>query len=284
MTVKIAYLGPVGTYSETAALAFANSLPPQPHQLIPYPSIALALRSVVQNQADLAVVPVENSTEGSVVMTLDALWQLPRLQIQQELVLPISHALLSPQQSLTEIKTVYSHPQALAQCQKWLENNLPNVPIIPTNSTTEAIQILDREANSAAIASPRAAKLYHVPILIQPINDYPDNCTRFWVMALTSHPQGERMSLAFQVLDQPGALVKPLEVFAKRQLNLSRIESRPTKRSLGEYIFFIDLEINLDQQHLIAETLEELTNYTDAIEVFGAYQVVNLPVESLEEL
>jgi prephenate dehydratase len=103
-------------------------------------------------------------------------------------------------------------------------------------------------------------------------------------MALTSHPQGERMSLAFQVLDQPGALVKPLEVFAKRQLNLSRIESRPTKRSLGEYIFFIDLEINLDQQHLIAETLEELTNYTDAIEVFGAYQVVNLPVESLEEL
>ncbi len=170
MTVKIAYLGPVGTYSETAALAFANSLPPQPRQLIPYPSIALALRSVVQNQADLAVVPVENSTEGSVVMTLDALWQLPGLQIQQELVLPISHALLSPRQSLTEIKTVYSHPQALAQCQKWLENNLPNVPIIPTNSTTEAIQILDREANSAAIASPRAAKLYNVPILTQPIN------------------------------------------------------------------------------------------------------------------
>ena len=158
------------------------------------------------------------------------------------------------------------------------------MPIIPTNSTTEAIQILDREANSAAIASPRAAKLYNVPILTQPINDYPDNCTRFWVMALTSHPQGERMSLAFQVLDQPGALVKPLEVFAKRQLNLSRIESRPTKISLGEYIFFIDLEINLDQQHLIAETLEELTNYTDAIKVFGAYQVVNLPVESLEEL
>jgi prephenate dehydratase len=87
----------VGTYSETAALAYANSLSPQPHQLIPYPSIALALRSVVQNQADLAVVPVENSTEGSVVMTLDALWQLPGLQIQQELVLPISHALLSPQ-------------------------------------------------------------------------------------------------------------------------------------------------------------------------------------------
>jgi prephenate dehydratase len=274
----------VGTYSETAALAYANSLPPQPRQLIPYPSIALALGSVVQNQADLAVVPVENSTEGSVVMTLDALWQLPGLQIQQELVLPISHALLSPRQSLTEIKTVYSHPQALAQCQKWLENNLPTVPIIPTNSTTEAIQILDREGNSAAIASPRAAKLYNVPILIQPINDYPDNCTRFWIMALTSHPQGERMSLAFQVLDQPGALVKPLEVFAKRQLNLSRIESRPTKISLGEYIFFIDLEINPEQQHLIAATLEELTNYTDAIEVFGAYQVVNLPVESLEEL
>jgi prephenate dehydratase len=284
MTLTIAYLGPVGTYSETAVLAYANSLSPQPQQLTPYPSIALALRSVVQNQADLAVVPVENSTEGSVVMTLDALWQLPGLKIQQELVLPISHALLSRGQSLTEIKTVYSHPQALAQCQKWLENNLPTVPIIPTNSTAEAIQILDREPNSAAIASPRAAKIYNVPILIEPINDYPDNCTRFWVMALSSHPEGERMSLAFQVVDQPGALVKPLEVFAKRQLNLSRIESRPTKRSLGEYVFFIDIEINQEQQHFTAEALEELKNYTDAIEVFGAYQVVNLPAETLEKL
>lgn len=284
MTVTIAYLGPVGTYSETAALAYANSLPPQPHQLTPYPSIALALRSVVQNQANLAVVPVENSTEGSVVMTLDALWQLPGLQIQQELVLPISHALLSRANELTEIKTVYSHPQALAQCQKWLENNLPTVPIIPTNSTTEAIQILDQKSNAAAIASPRAAKLYNVPILVQPINDYPDNCTRFWVMALNSSNQGDRMSLAFQVVDQPGALVKPLEVFAKRQLNLSRIESRPTKRSLGEYVFFIDIEINHDQQHLTAEALEELANHTDEIEVFGAYRVAHLPAASLEEL
>lgn len=284
MTVTIAYLGPVGTYSETAALAYANSLPPQPHQLIPYPSIALALRSVVQNQANLAVVPVENSTEGSVVMTLDALWQLPGLQIQQELVLPISHALLSRANELTEIKTVYSHPQALAQCQKWLENNLPTVPIIPTNSTTEAIQILDQKSNAAAIASPRAAKLYHVPILLQPINDYPDNCTRFWIMALNSSNHGDRMSLAFQVVDQPGALVKPLEVFAQRQLNLSRIESRPTKRSLGEYVFFIDIEINQDQQHLTTEALEELANYTDEIEVFGAYKVVHLPAASLEEL
>jgi prephenate dehydratase len=239
---------------------------------------------VVQNQANLAVVPVENSTEGSVVMTLDALWQLPGLQIQQELVLPISHALLSRANDLTEIKTVYSHPQALAQCQKWLENNLPTVPIIPTNSTTEAIQILDQKSNAAAIASPRAAKLYNVPILVQPINDYPDNCTRFWVMALNSSNQGDRMSLAFQVVDQPGALVKPLEVFAKRQLNLSRIESRPTKRSLGEYVFFIDIEINHDQQHLTAEALEELANHTDEIEVFGAYQVVHLPAASLEEL
>jgi prephenate dehydratase len=284
MTLTLAYLGPVGTYSETAALVYAKSLSPQTRQLTPYPSIALALRAVGQNQTDLAIVPVENSTEGSVVMTLDALWQLPGLQIQQELVLPISHALLSRSQVLTEIKTVYSHPQALAQCQKWLENNLPSVPIIPTNSTTEAIQILDRELKAAAIASPRAAKLYNVPILVQPINDYPDNCTRFWVMALTANNKGDRMSLAFQVVDQPGALVKPLEVFAKRQLNLSRIESRPTKRSLGEYVFFIDIEIDKDQQYLTTEALEELKNYTDKIKVFGSYQVVNLPAESLEQL
>jgi prephenate dehydratase len=274
MSLTIAHLGPTGTYSETAALAYAKSLEPQSSRLISYPSIALALRSIISQETDLAVVPVENSTEGSVVMTLDALWQWDGLQIQRELVLPISHALLSQGASLQHITKVYSHPQALAQCQKWLEAHLPTVEILPTNSTTEAIQRVAGEPTAGAIASPRAAQLYPVPILIEPINDYSDNCTRFWVMGLTPNIEGDRMSLAFQVKDMPGALMKPLEVFAKRQLNLSRIESRPTKRSLGEYVFFIDIEIHPPQKDLLVEALAALATYTDVIKVFGYYQVL----------
>ncbi|XTZ10306.1 MAG: prephenate dehydratase, partial [cyanobacterium endosymbiont of Rhopalodia yunnanensis] len=212
-----------------------------------------------------------------VAIILDSLWQLDKLKIQQELVLPISHALLSRRKSLKGLRTVYSHPQALAQCQHWLEQNLPSVSLIPTNSTTEALHQLDLDFTSAAIASPRAAKLYNFPILINDINDYPDNCTRFWILELTPTTiEGSRISLGFSIPDNvPGTLVRPLEVFAKRGINLSRIESRPTKRSLGEYLFFIDLEIN-SELNSIEEALAELRIYTEIIKVFGAYRVLSL--------
>jgi prephenate dehydratase len=274
MSQTIAYLGPVGTYSETAAMVYLQSLERGSAKLIPYPSIALTLRSLVKGETDLAIVPVENSTEGSVVMTLDALWELNGLQIQKELVLPIVCALLSPGNTLAEITEVYSHPQPLGQCQKWLEKHLPTVTIIPTNSTTEAIQRLEGRGNAAAIAAPRAAELYGMPILVEPINDYAGNCTRFWVMGATANLGGDRVSLAFQVKDMPGALMNPLKVFAERGLNLSRIESRPTKRSLGEYVFFIDVEIPSERGNLVAPALAELATYTDELKVLGYYPVV----------
>ncbi|WP_338038101.1 prephenate dehydratase [Neosynechococcus sphagnicola] len=248
-SVSIAHLGPAGTHAEAAALAFAHWLQQQTHQLSnlhPYVSIAQTLRAVAQQQVDLAVVPVENSLEGSVTMTLDSLWQLQTLQIQFALVLPITHALLSGADRLTAIQTVYSHPQALAQCQGWLDTHLPTAQLVPTNSTTEPLQWLKADATLAAISSQRAAQLYDLPILACPINDNPDNCTRFWVMG--NHPTplepeaviGQRYtSLAFSLpANQPGALVKALQIFAQLGINLSRIESRPTKRSLGEYVVF----------------------------------------------
>ncbi len=279
MAISIAYLGPTGTNSETAALAYVSLLAKEKGQeslLCPYPSIAQAMGSVAQRQADLAVVPVENSIQGSVAITLDTLWKLDRLQIQQELVLPVSHALLSQGSSLEEIQTVYSHPQALAQCQEWLERFLPSVQLVPTNSTTEALQHLDREPTAGAIASPRASKLYNLPILASQINDYPDNCTRFWVLGLTPTRNGSRISLAFSVpANVPGALVKPLQVFAKRNINLSRIESRPTKRSLGEYLFFIDLEGNTNQESVQA-ALAELSAHTEVVKIFGNYDIFSI--------
>jgi prephenate dehydratase len=278
MTISIAHLGPQGTNAETAALAYAKWLSKEKGQesvLCPCPSIAQTLKAVARGETELAMVPVENSTEGSVAITLDTLWELDRLQIQQELVLPIVHVLLSHGESLQEIKTIYSHPQALAQCQKWLELRLPSVKLIPTNSTTEAVQQISNDLNAGAIAAPRASKLYNVPILAEKLNDYPDNCTRFWVVGLTPTTEGERMSLAYSIpANLPGALMKTLQVFAGRNINLSRIESRPTKRSLGEYLFFIDLE-----GRMTTEALTELSNYTEVVKTFGCYSI--LPIQAM---
>ncbi|HBB35457.1 MAG TPA: prephenate dehydratase [Cyanobacteria bacterium UBA9273] len=281
MSFSIAYLGPPGTNTEAATLAYIRARTKETDEqfmLCPYPTIAQTLHSVAQGQTHLAVVPVENSIEGSVAITLDTLWQLDVLKIQQALVLPIQNVLVSRASSLEGIKTVYSHPQALAQCQKWLEKFLPSVQLIPANSTTEALKYLDADYTVGAIASYRAAQLYNLPILASTINDYPDNCTRFWVVGKQASEGGSHTSLAFSVpANVPGALVKPLQVFASRGINLSRIESRPTKRSLGEYLFFIDLEADASVASVQAG-LAELAPHTEILKIFGSYNV--LPINS----
>lgn len=288
MAISIAHLGPMGTNAETATLAYQRWLKQKEGKksfLCPYPTIVQTLYAVAHGETQQAVVPVENSTEGTVAIILDSLWQLDKLKIRKELVLPISHTLLSRRTSLKGLKTVHSHPQALAQCQHWLEQNLPSVSLIPTNSTTEALHQINLDITSAAIASPRAAKLYNFPILANDINDYPDNCTRFWILGLTPTTiEGSRISLGFSVPDNvPGTLVKPLEIFAKRGINLSRIESRPTKRSLGEYLFFIDLEVNSESSS-IKEALAELRIYTEILKIFGSYQVLSFDKVDIDQL
>lgn len=289
MGAIVAHLGPNGTYAEAAALAYSKWLHQKTEEescLRPFPSIAQSLRAAAQGQAHFAVVPVENSLEGSVTMTLDTLWHLDALQIRHALILPIVHALLSCALNLTDIRKVYSHPQALAQCQGWLLRFLPWVEVVPTNSTTEALQHLEQEKTAGAIASQRAAQLYNVPILALPINDNPDNCTRFWVLSLKSPTDALNLgeiktshshtSLAFSVpANMPGALVKPLLVLANRNINLSRIESRPTKRSLGEYLFFIDIEADANEPFVQA-AIAELAAYTETLKIFGTYSI--LPV------
>jgi prephenate dehydratase len=304
---RIAHLGPVGTNAETAALIYLKWLSQETNSectLCPYSTISQALEASATGQVDYAVVPVENSIEGSVTVTLDTLWRLDRLRIQHALVLPISHALLSNATSFNEIKKVYSHPQALAQCQLWLAQFIPSAELIPANSTTEALQYLE-DRSIGVICAPRAAQLYNLPVLAHPINDYPDNYTRFWVLGRSieefrhagkadrpliqsvtksadpSIPDAEpsnctHTSLAFSVpANMPGALVKPLQVFASRGINLSRIESRPTKRSLGEYLFFMDIEADVCEV-LVRSALEELKNHTETLKIFGCYSVISV--------
>ncbi|MBW4560282.1 MAG: prephenate dehydratase [Mojavia pulchra JT2-VF2] len=289
MTLSIAHLGPPGTYAEQASIFYANWLTKNTGMeaiLCPYPSIVQTLQAVAQGQVQLAIVPVENSIEGSVTMTMDALWQLDSLQIELALIMPIVHALISCSASLDEVKTVYSHPQALAQCQGWLERFLANVQLIPSNSTTEALQLLKQDLTVAAIASSRAAQLYNLPILASGINDYPENCTRFWVVsnskakafAHLSSTSNSHTSLAFSVPSNvPGALLKPLQIFAQLGINLSRIESRPTKRSLGEYLFFIDLEADTTTSKM-QSALAELSTYTEILKIFGSYNILRITI------
>jgi prephenate dehydratase len=276
MAVSIAHLGPAGTNAEAAALLYADWLERQKRQalLCPYPSITQSLRAAALGQVDVAVVPVENSVEGSVTTTLDALWRFDALRIQGALILPIAHALISRAEQLSDLQAIYSHPQALAQCQIWLENYLPEVPLIPTSSTTEALQHLEDDPTIGAIASQRAAQLYQLPVLANSINDHPDNCTCFWVLSLQPSPGGDRTSLAFSVQDRPGALVKPLQILAEQNINMSRIESRPTKKLLGEYVFFMDIEANAaDPAMQIA--LESLCQHTETLKIFGSYGILS---------
>ncbi|MBK1989924.1 prephenate dehydratase [Sphaerospermopsis aphanizomenoides BCCUSP55] len=283
MSVAIAHLGPAGTYSEQAAFFYLNWLKNNQKieaTLSPYATIAKSLQAVATQKASMAVVPVENSIEGSVSMTMDSLWQLDSLRIKLALVLPINHALISCADSLDNIETVYSHPQALAQCQGWLAKFLPNANLIASNSTTEALEQIPQAPTIAAISSSRAAELYHLPILASGINDYPENCTRFWVVSQESQDEflftPTHTSLAFSLpANVPGALVKALEVFAHLGINLSRIESRPTKRSLGEYLFFLDAEAGVSSP-MMTSALAELSTCTEILKIFGSYSVLTV--------
>ena len=274
---SIAHLGPPGSYSELAANNYAHWLKTHNNTvpiLKPYSTIAKAIQAAATGETDVAVVPIENSIGGSVRDTLDMLWELDNLKIQNNLVIPIHHALLSEAPRLDKIHTVYSHPQALTQCQKWLATNLPDATQIATSSTTEALPKLSQDKTAAAISPLWAAKLYNIPTLADPINDNLDNSTRFWVLSQQLSNQGSHTSLAFRLPDNaPGALLKPLQLFATQGINMSRIESRPTKLALGDYRFFIDIEASLDDSNTQA-TLHLLRNCTQSLKIFGSYEEI----------
>ncbi len=277
--MRLAFLGPVGTYGERAARRLAALTGQADAELVPQQSIRTVIQSLASGRCEGAVVPVENSVEGGVSATLDALWEHPDLSVERALVLPIRHALVGSG-PLEGISEVLSHPQALAQCGQWLGDHLPQALQLPTNSTAEAARMVRGSRFRGAIASPEAAAEHALQVLAYPINDVPGNCTRFLLLGRGPRSQeGPLASLAFSLhSNQPGALLEALSCFARQELNMSHIESRPSKREMGEYVFFVDLELPAGPAPLEG-ALQELRPLCEHLALFGAYPLDDLSGE-----
>ncbi|MRS12565.1 MAG: prephenate dehydratase [Actinobacteria bacterium] len=269
---EIAYLGPAGTYSEVAAL----SLGIDDVQPLPCVSIPEVFEAVERGKAVLGVVPIENSIEGSVVATLDALVFDTTLEIQRELVLDIHFSLVAaPGTKLAGITSVVAHPQAGGQCRRWLERNLPGRPVTAANSNAEAVQTAVANPGVAALGPVLAAEIYGAEVIEDGVQDYAGNQTRFVVIGHGLQPRSgkDKTSLAlFMKKDKPGALLMILSEFAYADINLTKIQSRPTKRQLGDYMFFVDLEGHVDDPE-VRLALDCLRLKLREVKVLGSYPV-----------
>lgn len=268
--LKISYLGPPGTYTHQAALKkFGHSL-----ELIPQKSIGSVFRSASMKEVQYGIVPLENSIEGMVNSTLDFLLEYD-LQIYSEVALPIHHNLIGTAKSLDDIQEIYTHGQALGQCRRWLSLHLPQVAILETASTAQAVELVSQKESiyCAAIGSEAAAHLYHLPILQNSIEDVTQNFTRFIVIGKEKESiasQRDRSSLIFKVSHQAGALFDALSLFNEANINLTSLVSRPDRTDFGKFTFYIDFEGHQSQAH-IAKLLQDLSHKTIFMRLLGSY-------------
>jgi prephenate dehydratase len=276
MSPRIAYLGPAGTFTEDALQKASGSSGFDP---LPAGTIHDAILAVENGEADRALVPFENSIEGAVRPTLDTLaLEAESVTIVGEFDYPVRISLIGRDElPLSEISAVLSHPQASAQCTRFLRQELSGVEVRATASTAEAVRaISESDQPWAALGAHAAADLYGCSVLREGVEDSDENVTRFvWIAPYGTEPEGEgpwRTSLVFSELgeDHPGALVEVLLEFSQRQINLTRIESRPRRRGLGRYMFFIDLE-GRDTDPQVAEAIEGLRAKAESVRLLGSY-------------
>jgi prephenate dehydratase len=276
--LRIAHLGPAGTFTEDALREAASELDYEPLRTATVPEAILAVQ---EGRAERALVPIENSIEGSVRPTLDTLaFEADAVRIVGEHDFAVRANLIARRQiDLGAVGAVLSHPQPLAQCARYLRRHLPGAELRAVNSTAEAVRMVsESEEPLAAIGAASAAALYRCAVLAEGIEDEPNNVTRFvWIARDGVEPQGPgpwRTSLVFAELgeDHPGALVDALREFSGRDINLSRIESRPMRRGLGRYMFFCDLEGSIEDG-AVAEAIAALRTKAESVRVLGSYPV-----------
>ena len=270
MARRLAYLGPPGTYSEEAAMLYDSDA-----ELVAATTLPGVVQSVHNGDADEAIVPVENSLEGAVTFTADLLIQEMTLKIKSELVLPIHHCLLArPGANIEDVEVVYSHPQSLGQCRGFLQRRFPDASLMPSLSNSSAVSdMLGSERRALAIAGKRAACFFDVRILEEEIEHNPSNATRFIVLADEDGvPTGtDKTSICFNFdVDRPGSLVSVLQEFSNRGINLNKIESRPTRKSLGRYFFLADIEGHREDDE-VRSALNAVSEQVSMLKVMGSY-------------
>ena len=265
--LDIAYLGPEGTFTQTAVLKhFGHSV-----KTSAFASIDQIFREVESGACHYGVVPVENSTEGVINHTLDMLIN-SSLLICGEVELRIHHHLLSRSQKVTDIKYIYSHQQSLAQCRGWLDTHLLQAERTAVSSNAEAARLAGQKQDAAAIAGNAAAEYYHLDILVTNIEDEPDNTTRFLVIGRQMIPPSgnDKTSLLFSAPNKPGALHQMLTCFADNNVSMTRIESRPSRRGMWDYVFFVDIEGHIQDESVI-RSLKQLEQCASMIKLLGSY-------------
>jgi prephenate dehydratase len=269
---SISYLGPPGTFTEEALRNWPGL---DCERVIPFFTVEEAILAVEDSVTEKAIVPIENSIEGSVNATLDSLAFEAELFIQGEKVCQVRHCLLAREGvRMDEVSRVVSHPQAAAQCRRHLAELLPGVKVEAANSTSESAQrVKDSDEPLAAIGSGLAAELYGLAVLREGMEDHPDNRTRFVLLGKEKMPPSgddKTSMVCFIYQDRPGMLLQILQEFAYRYINLSKIESRPTKEMLGEYCFFIDCEGH-EEDEVVASALKCLTCKLPRVKLLGSY-------------
>ena len=265
--LSVAFLGPLGSFTGSAATKhFGHAA-----RLLPQSSIDDVFREVEAGHAHYAVVPVENSTEGAVGRSMDLLFATP-LKVCGEVVLRIHQNLMTREASLDKVTKVYSHAQSLAQCHEWLNRNLPNVPRISVGSNSQAAEMAMQEEGAAAIAGEAAAERFNVPILIANIEDEPNNTTRFLVLGRhDAGPSGrDKTSLIMSAPNRTGSLHGLLLPLAEAGVSMTRLESRPARHTLWDYVFFVDIDGHQDDPK-VAKALAELKQQAAYLKVLGSY-------------
>lgn len=270
--MKYGYLGPQGTFCHEALI---KTLKIKERETVPYSTVYDVIQAVEEKKVDKGIVPIENSIEGSVNATLDMLTFEANLLIEAEIIAPIRHNLIAkPGVRFKDITMVISHPQATAQCHQFINKSLPNSLIVAANSTAEAVKkIAKGEKGAAAIGTKLAAELYGLSILASDIEDFKDNQTRFVVVGREAplRTGKDKTSLVcFIFEDRPGMLLQILQEFAYRYINLTKIQSRPTKKGLGDYCFWIDLEGHV-QDEVVASAVKCLKCKLREVKVLGSY-------------
>ena len=272
---RVGYLGPRGTFAEEALNTQPDLAAGEP---VPLRTVPHVLTAVERGEVDVGLVPIENSIEGTVTVTLDTLAFDTDLLVQREIDLPVSlHLCGKPGTRLDDVRTVISHPNPLGQCRSWLSSKLPDAELVAANSTADAAQqVAESETNDvASVGTKRGAALAGLEVLASEIEDHPENQTRFvlvghGVPAPTGHDKTS--IVCFQREDRPGSLLAILQEFAARAINLTKLESRPTKRGLGQYCFFIDFEGHVSDE-VVADCLRNLAANQAEVKFLGSYPV-----------